>query len=156
MFRQHFPLQLYPVVQRLHQLDASGFSDCKPLLCRTAAYLRFYVVSLCYTSERFLSHFCRTAHILVMDFSAGVGQAPASFTRPVFVFPFPGASTFTGVSLRAPFLPPKHSHSALYTEDGVCLPFLILSAPGYCGSAPRPVARIFLTGDIKGYVPHIC
>ncbi|SVH92407.1 IS2 ORF2 [Shigella flexneri] len=33
MFRQRFPLQLYPVVQRLHQLDASGFSDCKPFLC---------------------------------------------------------------------------------------------------------------------------
>lgn len=53
MFRQRFPLQLYPVVQRLHQRDTSGFPDRKPFVCRTAAYLCFYGVQLCYPSERF-------------------------------------------------------------------------------------------------------
>lgn len=53
MFRQRFPLQLYPVVQRLHQRDASGFPDRKPFVCRTTAYISFDGVQLRYPLRHF-------------------------------------------------------------------------------------------------------
>ena len=46
-------------------------------------------------------------------------------------YPNPAPVQLPACHRHAPFLPPEHSHTALYTEDGVCLPFLIPSAPGY-------------------------
>lgn len=63
---------MYPVLQRIHQLDRSGFSDIRPHRFRIAVYFRFDGIQFTDAYQRFGGGIRECADVYILDFSSGV------------------------------------------------------------------------------------